>query len=187
MEKALCDWPILLQYDAKAKYLLISRKFSSMKFFSQERSLNQPKATRVCIRLTNHSNRSISVRLFFLFCSCVFISSGSHENCSIHNYQDWFIYFGRASSGYNFSCWHKKLSGKISVKAYPICDSPFKRSARHSFAPFPYDRTTATFIKRSLKNRLRILFNHFAIIVSRPVTKKRKLLLELKKWGCALV
>ena len=27
MEKALFDWPIVLQYDVKAKYRLISRKF----------------------------------------------------------------------------------------------------------------------------------------------------------------
>ena len=33
MEKALFDWPIVLQYDVKAKYRLISRKYSSMKFF----------------------------------------------------------------------------------------------------------------------------------------------------------
>ena len=33
MEKALFDWPIMLQYDVKAKYRLISRKYSSMKFF----------------------------------------------------------------------------------------------------------------------------------------------------------
>ena len=33
MEKALFDWPIMLQYDVKAKYRLISRKFSGMKFF----------------------------------------------------------------------------------------------------------------------------------------------------------
>ena len=32
-EKALFDWPIELQYDVKAMYRLISRKFSSMKFF----------------------------------------------------------------------------------------------------------------------------------------------------------
>ena len=54
MEKALFDWPIVLQYDVKAKYRLISRKFSGMKFFS--------KATRVCIRSINQSNRSISAR-----------------------------------------------------------------------------------------------------------------------------
>ena len=29
MEKALFDWPIVLQYDVKAKYWLISRKFSA--------------------------------------------------------------------------------------------------------------------------------------------------------------
>ena len=33
MEKALFDWLIALQYDVKAKYPLISRKFSGMKFF----------------------------------------------------------------------------------------------------------------------------------------------------------
>ena len=33
MEEALFDWPIVLQYDVKAKYPLISRKFSGMKFF----------------------------------------------------------------------------------------------------------------------------------------------------------
>ena len=34
MEKALFDWPILLQCDVKAKYRLISRKVSGMKFFA---------------------------------------------------------------------------------------------------------------------------------------------------------
>ena len=33
MERALFDWPIVLQYDVKAKYRLISRKFTGMKFF----------------------------------------------------------------------------------------------------------------------------------------------------------
>ena len=65
MERALLDWPIVLQYEVKAKYRLISKKFSGMKFFSPKRSLNQPIATRVCIRSINQSNRSISVRLFF--------------------------------------------------------------------------------------------------------------------------
>ena len=49
--------------------------------FSPEHSLNQPKATSVCILSANQSNRSISVRLLFLFCSRVFISR-SHENRS---------------------------------------------------------------------------------------------------------
>ena len=51
MEKALFDWPIVLQYDVKAKYRLISRKFSGMKFF-------QPS-----VRLTNRKPRAfMSVR-----------------------------------------------------------------------------------------------------------------------------
>ena len=84
MEKVLFDWPIVLQYDVKAKYRLISRKFACMKFFLAERSLNQPKATLVCIRSTNQSNRFVYVRLLFLFCSCVFISR-SYENRSHTN------------------------------------------------------------------------------------------------------
>ena len=55
MEKAFFDWPIVLQYDVKAKHPLISRKLSAMKFFSPERSLKQPKATRVCVRSINQS------------------------------------------------------------------------------------------------------------------------------------
>ena len=81
VETALFDWPIVFKYDVKAKYRLISGKFSGMKFFPPEHSLNQPKATSVCIVLTNQSNRSISVRLLFLFCSRVFISR-SYENRS---------------------------------------------------------------------------------------------------------
>ena len=51
----------------KAKDRLISRKFFEHEVFTPGDSLNQPKATRVCIRSTNQSNRSISVRLLFLF------------------------------------------------------------------------------------------------------------------------
>ena len=39
MEKALFDWPIVLQYDVKT----ISRKFFGHEVYSAERSLNQPK------------------------------------------------------------------------------------------------------------------------------------------------
>ena len=40
MEKALFNWPIVLQYDVKVKHWLISRKFLGMKFFSPKHSLN---------------------------------------------------------------------------------------------------------------------------------------------------
>ena len=78
MEKALFDWPIVLQYDVKAKYRLISRKFSGMKFFHLSVRLK----ARLSVRSINQSNRSISVRLSFLFCSRAFISR-SYENRSI--------------------------------------------------------------------------------------------------------
>ena len=82
MERALFNWPIVLQFDVKAKYRLISRKFFGHEVFSPERSLNQRKVTRVCIRSMKQSNRSIYIRLLFLFCSRVFISR-SYENHSI--------------------------------------------------------------------------------------------------------
>ena len=46
MEKALFDWPIVLQYDVKAKYRLISRKFWGIKFFHPS------------VRLTNQKPRA---------------------------------------------------------------------------------------------------------------------------------
>ena len=53
MEKALFDWPIVLQYDVKAKDPLISRKFSGigMKFFyASVRLTNQKPRTFVSVR-----------------------------------------------------------------------------------------------------------------------------------------
>ena len=55
MEKALFDWPIVLQYDVKAKDLLIFRKFSGMKFFyANVRLTNQKPPAFVSVRyITN--------------------------------------------------------------------------------------------------------------------------------------
>ena len=51
MEKALFDWPIVLQYNVKAKYRLIFRKFSGMKFLqSSVRLTNQKPRAFVCVR-----------------------------------------------------------------------------------------------------------------------------------------
>ena len=51
MVKALFDWPIVLQYDVKAKYRLISTKFLGMTFFHPS------------VRLTNQKPRAfVSVR-----------------------------------------------------------------------------------------------------------------------------
>ena len=51
MEKVLFDWPIVLQYDVKAKCRLMSRKFSGMKIF------------HLSIRFTNQMPRAfVSVR-----------------------------------------------------------------------------------------------------------------------------
>ena len=50
-EEALINWPIVLRYDAKAKYRLISRKFSGIKFF------------HLSVPLTNQNPRAfVSVR-----------------------------------------------------------------------------------------------------------------------------
>ena len=46
MEKALFDRPIVLQYDVKANYRLIPRKFSGMNFFypSLRLTIQKPRA-----------------------------------------------------------------------------------------------------------------------------------------------
>ena len=43
IEKALFDWTIVLQYDVKAKYRLISREFSGLKFFHPSVRLTKQK------------------------------------------------------------------------------------------------------------------------------------------------
>ena len=51
MGKPLFDWPIALQYDVKAKYQLIFRKFSGMKLFDLSvRLTNQKPRTFVYVR-----------------------------------------------------------------------------------------------------------------------------------------
>ena len=51
MEKALFHWPLVLQYDVKAKYRLISRKFSGMTFFLPSvRLTNQKPLAFVSVR-----------------------------------------------------------------------------------------------------------------------------------------
>ena len=52
VKKALFDWPIVLQYDFKAMYQLISRKFSGMKFLHPS------------VRLTNQKSRAFVSALF---------------------------------------------------------------------------------------------------------------------------
>ena len=88
MEKALFDWPIVLQYDVRA----ISRKFFGHEVFAAERSLNQPKTRCLCIRSINQSNGCISVLLLFLFCSRVFISR-SYENRSVSPWGKKFLHW----------------------------------------------------------------------------------------------
>ena len=51
MEMLLFDWPIVLQYVVKAKYRLISRKFSGIKFFHPSvRLTNQKPGAFVSVR-----------------------------------------------------------------------------------------------------------------------------------------
>ena len=74
MEKALFDWSIVLQSDVKAKYRLISRKFSSMKFFHPSvRLTNQNPSTFVTVRQTNQI-----ALLPFVCCFC-FVRSFSFQ------------------------------------------------------------------------------------------------------------
>ena len=59
MERALFDWPIVLQYDVKAKYRLISRKFSGMKFFHPSVRLIS------CMQISKYSTKLIVSTLYF--------------------------------------------------------------------------------------------------------------------------
>ena len=74
MEKALFDWPIVLQYDVKAKYPLISRKFSDVKFFQPSvRSPNEKLRTFVSVRQTNQ------IALFPFVCCFCFVHAFSFQ------------------------------------------------------------------------------------------------------------
>ena len=134
MEKALFDWPITLQYDVKAKYRLISRKFFGHEVFSPERSLNQPKATRVCIRAINQSNRSISVRWLFLYCWRVVISR-SYENRFKRFHVNEVSGAGNFSAGRNFvRCRVDVTKDSRSISIFPFlakhCEAKMKNAPR---------------------------------------------------------
>ena len=65
MEKVLFDWPIVLQYDVKAKNQLISRKFSGMKFFFTQ-ALAYPTKSHACLYLFDKPVKSLYFHLFLV-------------------------------------------------------------------------------------------------------------------------
>ena len=65
MEKALFNWPIMLQFNVKAKYRFISRKFF-MKFFQSTLCLTNQKP-RAFVSSTSQSNCSIPFAVSVLF------------------------------------------------------------------------------------------------------------------------
>ena len=65
MEKALFDWPIVLQYDVKAKYRLISRKLSGMNFFT--RAFPQPTKSHARLHPFDKLIKSLSFVVPVLF------------------------------------------------------------------------------------------------------------------------
>ena len=74
MEKALLDCPLVLQYDVKAKYRLISRKFSGMKFFQPSvRLTNQKPRAFVSVRQTNQ------IAVFPFVCCFCFVCAFSFQ------------------------------------------------------------------------------------------------------------
>ena len=76
--KVLFDWPIVLQYNVKAKYRLISRKFFGHEVFQPSARLtNQKPGAFVFVRHTNQ------VALFPFVCCFYFVlvfTSRSYEN-----------------------------------------------------------------------------------------------------------
>ena len=74
VEKALFDWTIVVQYDVKAKYRLISRKFSGMKVFHPSVHLtNQKPHAFVSVRQTNQ------IALFPFVCCFCFVRAFSFQ------------------------------------------------------------------------------------------------------------
>ena len=61
-EKALFQWPIVLQYDVKAKYQLISRTFLGMKIFTPAFAL--PTKSHTCLYTFNKPIKSLYFCLF---------------------------------------------------------------------------------------------------------------------------
>ena len=93
IEKALIDWPNVLQYDVKAKYQLISSKFyRTWSFFTQ--AFAWPTKSHARLYPFDKPIKSLYFRSFFLFCSRVFISR-IYENRSIIKKiqfpQDWVV------------------------------------------------------------------------------------------------
>ena len=74
MEKALFDWPIVLQYDVKVKYRLILRKLSGMTFFHPGVCLtNQKPRAFVSVRQTNQ------IAVFPFVCCFCFVRAFSFQ------------------------------------------------------------------------------------------------------------
>ena len=89
MEKALFDWPIVLQYDVKVRYRLVSRKFFGHEVFQQSvRLTNQNPRAFVSVRQTNQIALFPFVCSLFLFCSRVFLSR-SYKNRSNTFFFSW--------------------------------------------------------------------------------------------------
>ena len=114
MEMALFDWPIVLQYDIKAKYRLISRKFSGMKFLHPS------------VRLTNQKPcdqpiKSLYFRSFVVsFCSRVFISR-SYENRSIVAFR----YSLLQSYSLSFTVYCSSFHSLLFLTVIPLVSIPF--------------------------------------------------------------
>ena len=71
MVKALFDWPIVLQYDVKAEYRLISRKFLGMTFFHPS------------VRLFDKPIKSLYFRSFVFFCFVYAFSFQGHAKIAL--------------------------------------------------------------------------------------------------------
>ena len=64
MEKALFDRPIVLQYDVKSKYRLISRKFFGHEVFSFSRASTKPTKSHARLHLFDKPIKSLYFRSF---------------------------------------------------------------------------------------------------------------------------
>ena len=119
MEMALFDWPIVLQYDIKAKYRLISRKFSGMKFFHPSVRLTNQKPC--ALYPFDQPIKSLYFRSFVVsFCSRVFISR-SYENRSIVAFR----YSLLQSYSLSFTVYCSSFHSLLFLTVIPLVSIPF--------------------------------------------------------------
>ena len=91
---------------------------------------------------------------------------GTSLESRFERFPDFILFFGTHKLKGDKGVWGDFRIGASSPQ-FSLCHIAIGEA---TFYQAPYDATRVTSMKTSLKNRLRILSNHFVIILGRPVT-----------------